>query len=300
MIDIHEQCKDRWRGLLPQFGIALDFLSGKQTPCPICGGKDRFRFDNKEGRGSFICNNCGAGNGVDLVIAKTGMDFRSAAKAIRYKIGAAPIEKAKPAMSEDYRLDALRTMWRLSKAITPDDDAGRYLASRNLEPMPDLRYLPKCRITGEKDFKELAAMIALVRSPDGKPLTLHRTYLLDGNKAPIASPRRMFAGDMPIGSYIQLGEAGRSLGVAEGTETALAIKRDYMMTCWSAISDGGMAAFNPPDIVDELHIFCDNDNKFQGQAAGFALAKRLALSKREINVKVHIPQLPGSDYADRQ
>src|SRR3546814_8086061 len=35
-----------------QFGISPSYLTGKQTPCPTCGGKDRFRFDNKDRRRS--------------------------------------------------------------------------------------------------------------------------------------------------------------------------------------------------------------------------------------------------------
>ncbi|MDI5829610.1 hypothetical protein MJN51_36035, partial [Salmonella enterica subsp. enterica serovar Kentucky] len=35
----------------------------RHAPCPACGGKDRFRFDDN-GRGSFICNQCGAGDGL--------------------------------------------------------------------------------------------------------------------------------------------------------------------------------------------------------------------------------------------
>jgi putative DNA primase/helicase len=298
MIDIHEQCAGRWRSLLPMFGIDAKFLTGKQTPCPMCGGKDRFRFDNKEGRGTYFCNNCGAGNGVELVILKTGMQFRDAAKAIRYKIGAAPVEKARPAMTTDARLDSLRQMWRASKIIAPDDDAGRYLRSRNLEPIADsLRFLPRCRVTGE-GVKELAAMIALVRSPDGEPLTLHRTYLQDGAKAAISSPRRMMAGETPIGSYIQLGPVSDCLGISEGIETALAVKRDYGVTCWSAISDSGLAAFNPPESVRELRIYADNDRNYAGQAAAYSLAKRLSLSQRTINVSVHIPATAGTDFAD--
>lgn len=36
-------------------------------PCPHCGGKDRFRMDDLEGRGTWFCNQCGAGDGLDLV-----------------------------------------------------------------------------------------------------------------------------------------------------------------------------------------------------------------------------------------
>src|SRR3546814_5882810 len=72
MIGIADQCINRWPTILPQFGISPSYLTGKQTPCPTCGGKDRFRFDNKDGRGTYYCNKCGPGDGVQLVMMKTG------------------------------------------------------------------------------------------------------------------------------------------------------------------------------------------------------------------------------------
>ena len=33
----------------------------------MCGGKDRFRFDNQNGRGTYICNQCGSGDGLELI-----------------------------------------------------------------------------------------------------------------------------------------------------------------------------------------------------------------------------------------
>jgi putative DNA primase/helicase len=69
-----ERARDRWWLILPALGIDPKYLTGKHGPCPMCGGKDRFRFDDKEGRGTFYCNKCGglnqcggAGDGVQFV-----------------------------------------------------------------------------------------------------------------------------------------------------------------------------------------------------------------------------------------
>ncbi|TAJ88609.1 MAG: hypothetical protein EPO10_01440 [Reyranella sp.] len=35
--------------------------------CSICGGKDRFRFDDKGVEGTWFCNQCRAGTGIILV-----------------------------------------------------------------------------------------------------------------------------------------------------------------------------------------------------------------------------------------
>ncbi|MFX4842739.1 primase-helicase zinc-binding domain-containing protein, partial [Acinetobacter baumannii] len=49
------------------------------APCPACGGTDRFRFDDN-GRGSFICNQCGAGDGLDLIKKVNNCDTTEAAQ----------------------------------------------------------------------------------------------------------------------------------------------------------------------------------------------------------------------------
>ena len=58
---------DRWPWILTRFGIPAQALKGKNCPCPGCGGKDRFRFDNKDGTGSFLCS-----QGTGEVLAGSG------------------------------------------------------------------------------------------------------------------------------------------------------------------------------------------------------------------------------------
>ena len=45
----------RWAGgagSSPSLGVPAKALTNRHGPCPICGGKDRFRFDDKGGRGT--------------------------------------------------------------------------------------------------------------------------------------------------------------------------------------------------------------------------------------------------------
>ncbi|MCL7666907.1 DNA primase, partial [Klebsiella pneumoniae] len=51
-------------------------------PWPVCGGKDRFRFDDQEGRGTWFCNQCGAGDGLALVTRALNVDISEAADRI--------------------------------------------------------------------------------------------------------------------------------------------------------------------------------------------------------------------------
>ena len=49
-LDVRHVAQGRWRSILAVLGADEKTLSGKHGPCPMCGGRDRFRFDDKEGR----------------------------------------------------------------------------------------------------------------------------------------------------------------------------------------------------------------------------------------------------------
>ena len=72
--EIHERVN--WPSVLAQLGIGAAYLTNRHGPCPSCGGKDRYRFDNKNGRGGFYCNGCGPGDGFTLLKRVHGWDFR--------------------------------------------------------------------------------------------------------------------------------------------------------------------------------------------------------------------------------
>lgn len=63
--EITAQAIGKWDFIFQSLGIKVG--NGKHCPCPVCGGKDRFRFDNQNGRGTYICNQCGSGDGLELV-----------------------------------------------------------------------------------------------------------------------------------------------------------------------------------------------------------------------------------------
>ncbi|WP_326489335.1 primase-helicase zinc-binding domain-containing protein, partial [Pectobacterium versatile] len=59
-----------WPDVLSQLGIEVSRHPTTLTPCPACGGTDRFQFDNLEGRGTWHCRHCEpeAGDGLALVM----------------------------------------------------------------------------------------------------------------------------------------------------------------------------------------------------------------------------------------
>src|SRR5260370_38280875 len=48
--------RHRWVDILTALGVPTKFLNRRHGPCPMCGGKDRFRFIDTDGKGTFFCN----------------------------------------------------------------------------------------------------------------------------------------------------------------------------------------------------------------------------------------------------
>ena len=94
-LDILEAARGRWPEILATLaGLSSDQLTDEHQPCPLCGGTDRYRFDDLDGSGSWFCNQCGgkdgrggAGNGMDLLLRRTGLSFADAARRIEQHLG---------------------------------------------------------------------------------------------------------------------------------------------------------------------------------------------------------------------
>ena len=294
--------KGRWRGILLTLGLPESCLRDRHGPCPLCGGKDRFRWDNRDGSGSYICGQCGAGDGMKLAMEYTGKPFPEIAREIDAMVGNIRAEAPKPAMSDDDRRNILRDTYKATVPVEPGDLVHRYLAARGVDEViypPALRFGAALR-DGEGGIRP--CMVAMVTGPDGKPVTMHRTFLRpDGSdKAEMAAPRKLMPGDVPDGSCIRLSDyvAGGPLGVAEGIETALAACAIFQMPVWATINTALMRRWHPPEGCTEVAIFADNDPAYGGQCAAYALAHRLATGKAPITVTVHIPKQVGTDWND--
>lgn len=99
--------------IFPAVGINLGSQPNKHQPCPLCGGRDRFRCDDKGGSGSWICNQCGAGNGFSLVRDYTGGDARATFALIAEVLG---IDGGKHISEAD------KKAWREAQAKREQDD----------------------------------------------------------------------------------------------------------------------------------------------------------------------------------
>ncbi|EDJ5487134.1 toprim domain-containing protein [Salmonella enterica] len=147
-----------WPVILPALGITVPG-GGKHGACPACGGKDRFRFDDKDGRGTWFCNQCGSGDGLDLVRNALELDVMAAAEKVASTVGsdrAAAVSNNTPARKEAPKIPENET-WEAAQTAP---DHHPYLTRKGLG---DLRlavvttpfrrgclYLPFINIKGEQ------------------------------------------------------------------------------------------------------------------------------------------------------
>ncbi len=313
--------RDQWPSLLQQLGIPTEALRDHHGPCPGCGGVDRFRFDDQDGDGSFICSNGGgdplAGDGFHLLQHVYGWPPAQALKAVAEALGLSldHASTSRPALKHlpiptkvldpeelQRRRVKLNAVWSASYPLDHllAEPARVYLAARCLadimyDPPNDVRLHPRLTYwqpTGNGSYEvvgDFPTLVALVRDPNGQPISLHRTWLTpSGNqKAAVAQPKKLMSGLTSLaGAAIHLYAADHRLAVAEGIETALSIRAALSdWPVWSAINSQGMKKLIVPASVTEILICADQDQA--GMAAAHALADRLAHKK---TVRLIVPE----------
>jgi len=283
------ECSGRWLGVYEHFGI--DVGVGKHKACPACGGKDRFRLMPD---GGHICNQCGGGDAFNLIGKVTGLSFPGILKQTSEIIGFVEMDDIKERSKID-PVPALNKVWRGSSKLTGSDHVSRYLHLRKIVLQPDnIRFCPKCY---ESDSKtEVPAMVARIQNREGKPVSLHRTYLNCTGTKKIMTPTEPL-----VGAAIRLFKSGGQfedgvLGIAEGIETACSATQLNGIATWAVISTSIMVGFEPPEGIRRIVIFGDNDANMAGQKAAYTLANKLFLAG--FLVEVEIPPKVGDDWND--
>jgi phage/plasmid primase-like uncharacterized protein len=136
-------------------------------------------------------------------------------------------------------------------------------------------------------------MVARVESPGGL-LGLHLTILEPDGQG--RKEKRLAKGSKPRGGAIRLFplEEGKPLVLAEGIETALAVREVTGWPAWATIAAPFMKEVALPPEVKEVVIAADHDKA--GIEAAHALARRLLREGRR--VRIAVPPEEGEDWLD--
>jgi len=291
---ISEQAEGRWPGILAALGVPEEFLQNKHGPCPQCGGKDRYRFDDK-GRGLWYCNGCGAGDGFSLLMNMQGMSFKESARAVEGVVGTVQPSVVKQPDTQAAK-DRLAKVGKMAGPV--GQEVTRYLVNRKVALCDYLREIPAMPYYEDgKKQGTYPAMLGAFRGPEGEIRTMHVTYLENGAKAAVDAPKKFLP---PIhkrsGGAIRLSDITDTLGIAEGIETALAVKKHIGTNCWAAGNTTMLEAFIPPLGVSAIEIYGDRDHSYAGQKSSYALAERL--TREGYTVNVYLPERIG-DFCDQ-
>jgi len=197
---------------------------------------------------------------------------------------------------------ALERVWNQARAVTPTDQAARYLRRRGLwqTPVPDvLRYHPRLFYRhNDGRYTYHPALLASVQDPHGAVVSVHRTYLDNaGSKAAVPAPKKMMSTPTTVtGAAVRLDSPSDMLAITEGIETGLAVRRSAGVPVWAALSAGNMTSVVIPDTVRLVIICGDNDSGGTGQQAAEQLARRMLAEGRR--AKIFVPSIPDTDWAD--
>lgn len=310
--EVKARCYGRWTEILRALGVDERVLNRRNQACPMCGGTDRFQYTDKFGQGNYHCRGCGPGGGLKLLQGYHHWSFATTLRRVEACVGAglAASAVAVERGSTVRMMRLARRLWDEARPITAGDDVDRYLRARGLHLAqypatlrchPALGYFEKDASGKTRKVAEYAAMLACVQASDGQMVTLHRTYIRNGEKALGRDSKKVLSSGI-IGAAVRLDPPGERLALTEGIETGLAIHLGTGQPVWAALSAGSLEKVWIPDTVRRVSIYADNDAtaEYRGQGAAFVLAARLRrgpdAGRRE--VEVFVPRAAGSDWAD--
>ncbi len=277
-----------WPFVLAGLSIDVPDSSRKHTACPNCGGNDRFRFDDN-GRGSHICNQCGAGDGLDLIAKVNHCDTTEAAKlaadvlGIDYRATETP-EAASQRRSQLSAAHQQREHER-QKQVTADKEQRRATFARlygealQNSVQGESEYLINKGLTGfTYPITKAGAMLVALTDETGA-VNAAQTITPQGEK-------RLLAGSAKRGAYhaVNAAEAPQNVLIAEGLATAVTV---HMMRP-DALTVAAIDAGNISPVAETMRrkypqaqiiIAADNDHQQDGEAnTGKEAAEKAALS----------------------
>lgn len=214
----------KWPYVLAGLSIDVPDSSRRHSPCPACGGTDRFRFDDN-GRGNFICNQCGAGDGLDLIKKVNNCDTTEAAQLAADVLGidyrAAQTDPTAASQRRE-QLEAYRQQRELERQQQAAEDAEQrratfarlYAGMRQSVTQGESEYLQSKGLTGFNYPVMSDGSLLLPLVDESGAVVAAQTITPQGEK-------RLLTGSAKRGAYhaVNAPESPQSVLIAEGLAT---------------------------------------------------------------------------------
>lgn len=296
--DVKTAANGHWPEVLASLGVVVPPRK-QHGPCPVCGGKDRFRFDDKGGDGRWICGQGGcdkAGDGLDLVVRVTGQPVAQAARLVAGALGLShvaidPAERERLRQQQQARAEqeqqrvALQRRKAASKAarIMADCQQGvsPYLEGKGLQGVA-VALSQHVIAVGELTFPPGSLVVPLYADIGGE---LVNVQLIDeqGRKSYLAGGQMAGACHRIAGS--------EWVAVCEGYATGLSIHLATGASVYCAMNAGNLLAvaqrvrgMDDPLQPCRVILCADNDantpgnpGKSKAEQAASAIGARVAL-----------------------
>ena len=140
---VKAQAEGRWNEILtsPQIcGIAPEFLTGRHSECPKCGGTDRWRYYD-DGTGGAICNQCSPrmSDGLEVIQWYTGATFPEAIESVAGFLGITKTDKQ--ASQSSQVTQPARPIEKKPAADKPDVDFSKSMQDLDWSPVFGMMFL---------------------------------------------------------------------------------------------------------------------------------------------------------------
>ncbi|WP_435339327.1 primase-helicase zinc-binding domain-containing protein [Klebsiella aerogenes] len=267
-----KQACGHWPRILPALGMKV--VKNRHQSCPVCGGSDRFRFDDKEGRGTWFCNQCGAGDGLKLVEKVFGVTPSEAAQKVNAVTGNLTpftpevITAAEAETGVDRKSAAALAVTLMEKTRPATGNA--YLTRKGF-PERGCPVLTVMHKTGGVTFRAGDVVVPLY--DDAGALVNVQLINSDGLK------RTLKGGAVKGACHIIKGQkqTGKRLWIAEGYATALSVHHLTGETVMVALSSVNLLSL--ASLARQKHPACqilvaaDRDLNGDGQSKAAAAAE---------------------------
>lgn len=266
-----KQACGHWPHILPALGVKV--IKNRHQSCPVCGGSDRFRFDDKEGRGTWFCNQCGAGDGLKLVEKVFGVSASEAAGKVNAVTGNLPpvapeVIAAAEAETEADRKAAAALAVRLMDKTRPA--TGNAYLTRKGFPALECLTLTAVHKTGGVTFRAGDVVVPLYDNTGA----LVNLQLINSE----GLKRTLKGGQVKGACHVIEGkkQAGKRLWIAEGYATALTVHHLTGETVMVALSSVNLLSL--ASLARQKHPACqivlaaDRDLNGNGQSKAAAAA----------------------------